>query len=77
MPEVSEAASTQSAVAQSLRRLVQRSISDEDFRQKLFDDPKGVVERELGRRLPEVITPPTTPVDINCDTACAFACPIG
>ena len=35
------------------RRLVQRSMEDEDFRQKLLDDPKGTVEQELGDRLPE------------------------
>ena len=35
------------------RTLVQRSIEDEDFRQRLLDDPKGAVEQELGSRLPE------------------------
>jgi hypothetical protein len=35
------------------RTLVQRSLQDEDFRQRLLDDPKGVVEQELGRELPE------------------------
>ena len=35
------------------RRLVQRSLQDEDFRQRLLADPKGTVEQELGRRLPE------------------------
>ena len=35
------------------RRLVERSLKDEDFRQRLLDDPKGTVEQELGRRLPE------------------------
>jgi hypothetical protein len=35
------------------RTLVQRSMEDEDFRQKLLDDPKGAVEQELGSRLPE------------------------
>ena len=35
------------------RRLVQRSMEDEDFRQKLLDDPKGALEQELGDRLPE------------------------
>jgi hypothetical protein len=33
------------------RRLVQRSL--EDFRQRLLEDPKGVVEEELGTRLSE------------------------
>ena len=35
------------------RRLIERSIEDEDFRQKLIEDPKGAVEQELGTRLPE------------------------
>ena len=35
------------------RRLVQRSIEDEDFRQKLLDDPKGTLEQELETRLPD------------------------
>jgi hypothetical protein len=34
------------------RRLVQRSLQDEDFRQRLLDDPKGTLEQELGRGLP-------------------------
>ena len=37
------------------RRLVQRSLEDEDFRQRLLDDPKGTMEQELGSRLPESI----------------------
>jgi hypothetical protein len=35
------------------RRLVERSLQDEEFRQKLLDDPKGTLEQELGRELPE------------------------
>ena len=35
------------------RTLAQRSMEDEDFRQRLLDDPKGAVEQELGSRLPE------------------------
>ena len=35
------------------RTLVRRSLQDEDFRQRLLDDPKGTVEQELGTRLPE------------------------
>ena len=35
------------------RSLINRSMEDEDFRQKLLDDPKGAVEQELGDRLPE------------------------
>ena len=29
------------------RRLVQRSLMDEEFRQRLLDDPKGTLEQEL------------------------------
>jgi hypothetical protein len=35
------------------RRLVQKSLQDEEFRQRLLDDPKGTLEQELGRGLPE------------------------
>ena len=35
------------------RSLIQRSLEDEDFRQRLLDDPKGTLEQELGGRLPE------------------------
>src|SRR5215207_7052233 len=34
-------------------RLIQRSLADEVFRQKLLEDPKAAVEQELGTRLPE------------------------
>ncbi len=37
------------------RRIVQRSIEDESFRQRLIEDPKGAVEEELGTRLPEEV----------------------
>ena len=37
------------------RTLVQRSLEDEDFRQRLLDDPKGTIEQELGSRLPESV----------------------
>jgi hypothetical protein len=37
------------------RRLVQRSLQDEAFRQRLLEDPKGAVEQELGTRLPEEV----------------------
>jgi hypothetical protein len=36
-------------------RIVQRSIEDEAFRQRLVEDPKGAVEEELGTRLPEEV----------------------
>jgi hypothetical protein len=35
------------------RRLIEKSLQDESFRQRLMDDPKGTVEEELGTRLPE------------------------
>ena len=35
------------------RRLVQRSLQDDSFRQRLLDDPKAAVEQELGTQLPE------------------------
>jgi hypothetical protein len=35
------------------RRLIQRSLEDDSFRQRLLDDPKAVVEQELGSPLPE------------------------
>ncbi len=37
------------------RRLIQRSMEDEDLRQRLLADPKGTIEQELGARLPEEI----------------------
>ena len=35
------------------RRLIEKSLQDEAFRQRLIEDPKGAVEQELGTRLPE------------------------
>ena len=35
------------------RRIVQRSIEDDAFRQRLIEDPKAALEQELGTRLPE------------------------
>ena len=37
------------------RRLINRSMEEEEFRQKLLDDPKGTLEQELGTRLPEAV----------------------
>jgi len=34
-------------------RIIQRSLEDEDFRRRLLEDPRAVVEEELGTRLPE------------------------
>src|SRR3954471_14619511 len=38
--------------AQMERRIVERSLQDEDFRQRLLSDPKGAIEEELETRLP-------------------------
>ena len=35
------------------RRLVEKSLQDDAFRQKLLADPRAAVEEELGTRLPE------------------------
>ena len=35
------------------RRLIEKSVEDESFRQRLLEDPKGAVEEELGMQLPE------------------------
>lgn len=37
------------------RRLVERSLQDDDFRRRLLEDPRSTVEQELGARLPEGI----------------------
>ena len=37
------------------RRLIEKSLEDESFRQRLIEDPKGTVEEELGTRLPEEV----------------------
>ena len=34
------------------RRLIERSLQDEEFRQRLLADPKAAVEEELGIQLP-------------------------
>jgi len=39
--------------AEMERRLIEKSVEDESFRQRLIEDPKGAVEQELGTRLPE------------------------
>jgi hypothetical protein len=35
------------------RRLIEKSVQDEAFRQRLIEDPKGALEQELGARLPK------------------------
>jgi hypothetical protein len=37
------------------QRLIERSLQDEDFRQRLLGDPRAAVEETLGTRLPEGI----------------------
>ena len=37
------------------RRLIERSLQDESFRQRLLEDPKGAIEQELGMRVPEEV----------------------
>jgi hypothetical protein len=37
------------------RSLIQRSMEDEEFRQRLLEDPKGTLEQELGGRLAESV----------------------
>jgi nitrile hydratase alpha subunit len=39
--------------AEMERRLIERSLQDESFRQRLLDDPKGTIEQELGTQLRE------------------------
>ena len=41
--------------AEMERRLIERSLRDDAFRQSLLADPKAAVEEELGRRLPEEV----------------------
>ena len=48
------------------RRLIEKSLQDESFRQRLIEDPKGAVEEELGRRLPEEVRVVT--VEESADT---------
>ena len=38
--------------AEMERRLIQRTLQDEDFRRQLIADPKATMEQELGVRLP-------------------------
>ena len=50
---MSEAAAGGGARAELERRLIQRSLEDEDFRQQLLSEPKAIIEREIGTQLPE------------------------
>ena len=48
------------------RRLIEKSVEDESFRQRLMEDPKGAVEQELGTQLPEGVRVVT--VEESADT---------
>jgi hypothetical protein len=48
------------------RRIIQRSLEDDAFRQRLIEDPKAAVEQELGTRLPEEVRVVT--VEESADT---------
>jgi len=41
--------------AEMERRLIERSLEDDAFRQRLLGDPKAAVEEDLGTRLPEEV----------------------
>jgi hypothetical protein len=63
--------------AEFKRRLIQRSM-EEDFRQKLLDDPKGTLEQELGTRLPKAVR--VVAVEETADTiylVLPFSSPVG
>ena len=44
-----------SSRAEMERSIVQRSLEDDAFRQRLLEDPKAAVEQELGTQLPEEV----------------------
>ena len=50
---MSQASAGDEGRAEWERTIVQKSMEDEDFRQRLLDDPKGTLERELGSALPQ------------------------
>jgi hypothetical protein len=50
-----ERMSEASSREQMERRLIEKSLEDDDFRQRLLSDPKSTVEEELGTRLPEEV----------------------
>ena len=39
--------------AEMKRRLIERSLQDDVFRQQLLADPRAIIEREIGTQLPE------------------------
>lgn len=52
---MADAAGGSSRLGKLERKLIQRSLEDEEFRRRLLDDPKGTVEQEIGTRLPQEI----------------------
>jgi hypothetical protein len=52
---MSEAPAGGEGRAEMERRLIERSIEDEDFRQQLLADPKAALEQELGTPMPESV----------------------
>jgi hypothetical protein len=50
---ITEASAGGEGRAEWRRRLINRSIEDEDFRQRLLDAPKETLEQELGIQVPE------------------------
>ena len=50
---MSEASAGGISRAEMERRLIERSLQEESFRQRLLDDPKGAIEQEMGTRVPE------------------------
>ena len=64
--------------AEMERRLVERSLEDDVFRQQLLADPRAIIERELGTQLPEEVT--VVAVEETADTiylVLPSAAPIG
>ena len=41
--------------AEMERRLTEKGLADETFRQRLLEDPRGAIEEELGTRLPAAL----------------------
>ena len=56
-----------SSRAEMERRLVEKSLQDDAFRQRLLADPRAAVEEELGMRLPEEVR--VVAVEETADTA--------
>jgi hypothetical protein len=54
--------------AEMERRLIERSLEDDAFKQRLLGDPMASVEDELGTRLPEEVRVVT--VEETADTVC-------